>query len=234
MDMRNALTFFLLLLGSSSWAGWIMNPSRFASEGEDYSDIIAYHNCDSNSANLTKAGGSATVTYDPGILSVGGVIGNAWDNNNDGYDDVQFVVDGNMDYASGRIGFYFTPQENAAGIMIYISTTTGDLISYFYAQWTTPDDMVINFKGTGANCTGANFSTGTAYFMEFKFNGNTVTVYKDGTGICGATDTDAYVPVTIHLGSIDGNAWDAHYDQFISTSDPDRSLYAVKDVTNFE
>lgn len=228
MRLISFFSLCVLLIQTNCFGGVII-----ASYSSDYSDIIFYHDCDAkDSAN--KAGGSSTVTYtanwDLVVATHGGsaIQGtDSWDQDNDGFDNAPFETSGNIDFSGGRLGFYFRPQEQAAGRMCF---TNG---SDFTASWLTPDDLRVVYMGTTIDVTTANFSNGTTVFMEFKFVGTAITIYVNGSAKASGTGSGTPDDSTISIGAVDGNAWDAHYDQIISSNDENRDLYAVRDITDF-
>lgn len=241
--MKRFLQFIivgLFLCPLGVFAGGLLLDSHRFGGGSSYTDIIGYHDANAKD-DLNKSGGSATVTYtanfdlatDNGETPILGT--DSWDQDNDGYDHAYFETSGNIDFSGGRIGFYFEPLENAAGRLVYTSTNTdGSDPKDFDVKWLTPDDLQISYMGTTENFTDVNFSTGTAYFLEFKFTGDTLELFVDGvsqgTVVGSGTPDDTY----IFFGAFDGNAVDGLYDQIICTNDEDRDLNAIKDVTNFD
>ena len=225
----------LICFFSIAW----MNPyisGIGTSSAVDYSDIIFYHDCNALD-NANKSGGSATIAYDSGwdlLVSTNGgtaILGaDSWDNDNDGYENISFAISGNVDFASGRIGFYFRPQELATGYVCF--TDMYDLI----LRYDNNNDMTLIYLGAqiydidnGASA----LSIETLYYIEIEFNGTSATIYVNGNNEGTVNGTGVVDDTDFRMGARDGNQWDAHYDQLISSNDPERDLNAIKDITNF-
>ena len=243
MIRRLILLVPLLVVSALARAGMVhQGPNKAAlkpATSTDYSYVTFYENCDSTSTTATKATGSATIGYNTMSLatlqSTAPILGvDSWDNNNAGYKYARIATAGNVSFTNGRVGLYFKPEELNSGYILFTTTTTdGSGTRGFYAQWLTPDDIQVNLNGTGTNFTSANLVAWTTYYLEFRFDGSVVNLYINGSAqspaTLGATNTDTY----LYFGTYNGNQWDALYDQIICTNDSTKSIYLIKDVTNF-
>lgn len=213
-------------IGGSDWSA--------AGGGEDYSDITFYHNTEAL-GDATKSAGSGTVTYNAGILleTTLPIVGSgSWDNNNDGWDNTVFSLASNLDMTNGRIGFYTRFNEMASGAICW-----ADVTNDFIVKYSSTENLSVTWRGKTTGlliALGLTLSTGVDYFWEFKFDGDTVTIYLDGNlkGTQTST-TQAITSSTMNNFSLDGNAWDMFQDQIICSSDKDRDIYAIRNTTDF-
>jgi len=202
---------------------------------EDYSDIIFYHDCDAKD-DANRALGSASVTYDAGILveTSNPIHGTgSWDNNNDGWDNLSFNIASNMDFTNGcRIGFYHKAIELNYGTLAW--TNNND----FEIDWSHIDADHYDFLVMGSTRNVTMLQQGVTQFIEVKFEnvaGNQkITVYFDGVSKGSTTGTGLINDTTFNFFSDDANAWDSHVDQVIISNDINRDLYKLRNVTNFD
>jgi len=232
--MKKLLVILLLLLmvtpvyAGNQNAMSVIARKKAGGGATDYSDILFYFNCDSDTTGTSPQKGSGTITIDANILlnTTDKIVGTGClDQNNDGYDNWLWTATSNVDFASGRIGFYFNPQELNTGNCIH---SVGDDLIFRY----TGGNQALTFLGTTTNIT-TGMSIGNWYFLEFKTVGTTCTMYVDGVSKGSATGTGSVNDTVMYMGATDGNAWDQLWDQVITTNDPDRDLNAVKSVTDF-
>jgi hypothetical protein len=197
-----------------------------------YSDIIFYLNCDADSGNAQKAGGSATVTWDAGILlnETDEIVGTGCvDQNNDGSDDFDFEISGNVDFDSGRIGFWFNPQEALTNAGRIVTSIGND---FYVIANTANGNISVIYLGT-TNDNNGSFEVGTWTFLEFRFNGTECKAYQDGNLIATVNGTGSVDDTVLSFMAQDANALDQLIDNIISSNNPDRDLYAVRTVTDF-
>lgn len=202
-----------------------------------YPDVIFYHNCDAL-GNAQKAGGSATITYTAGwsLATLNGetpILGpDSWDQNDDGYDRAYIETAGNIPFSGGRIGFYIQPRELATGRAVATHSGIGTATTSFVLYNAGDSRLYFLFMGQTDN-PDVGLSVGVTAFVEVKFVGNDATLYVDGEEVVTLNGSGTPSEGYLAFGAVDGNAWDALYDQVICTNDPDRSLYAIRNVTSF-
>ena len=224
------LLFILLLLVTPIHAiitASAVNPGVFTAsevgEGDDYADITFYHDAEALD-NANYGADSVVVSYNSGILitSGDGIVGESWDNNNDGFDKIS--VTQTIDYAGGRIGFYWEPQEVAAGRIAWGNNDD------WYIEYVSASTTRFRYQGTTNDKT-TTFSIGVQYFIELKFTGSNMEIFIDGVskGTVAGTGT---ADDTLRLFSNDGNAWDAYIDQVFMSNDETRDLNAIRTCTD--
>lgn len=234
MQIRKTVGSLIIVLLLCGWGQWelVRRAQPAVSSGADYSDILFYSNCDSNTSGQTPQKGSGTIEIDAGILlntsdEVAGT--GCLDQNNDGWDSFYLTASGNFSYLNSRIGFYWNPQEELtnAGVIIY---SFGN--DFFIMVDTVHQNIQGSFRGTSENNIGS-FSVGTWYFIELKFSGSSMEVFVDGLSVSTITGSGTFNDTVIRFGAIDGNAFDQLWDQIIISNNNTRDLNAVKAVTNF-
>lgn len=212
-----------LLAGSVTFFRMSATTGGGEEPGGSYDDITFYHDADATD-DANYAVGSAVLSFGAGILIKTGVVGNAWDQNDDGYDNVAISTPSNLDWGGSRLGFYYIPQEIADGY-IWHGDTVDNYVMYVNATTTR-----FEFGGIAEDVT-TSLSAGTTYFMEFVFSGTSAEWLIDGASvqtISGATEPS----VGLTFFAVDNNAWDAHIDQVFISSNTARDLNAIKDCTN--
>ena len=219
-----------------------------ALSGGSFADILFYSNCDSVTSGQAPQKGVGTITVGASwTSSTTAVVGNSWANNNTGnaggrisFSTSTTPANLNIDMAKGRIGFYFYPLESGA-------SSDGDPL-YGNGATTAPKWFWQNVSGTNSwsykdkQIASFSLTANTWQFVEFAWDSAETTlgapckVIVDGvtSGTCsaGSTGLDP-APSSIRLGGIDGNGFNALYDQIIISNDPLRDLNAVKNTTSF-
>lgn len=222
------LILALFLLVETAGAQSIHQSLAFVAreKASSYSDITWEHNCDAL-GDAQIAVGSATVTYDAGILlnesdQTQGT--GCFDSNDDDYDEIKFNQSGNFSYTNSRIGFHFNPQELSTGRMIEM---TGDLSITF----TSGTYVYASYRGSGNQLIDLGVSTSTWYYIELEFNNTVMTVYVNDVEKGNATGSDAWTSTTITFFAPPGRtAWDYLLDRMRISNDHTRDLYAIKDI----
>lgn len=206
--------------------------ARKNSSGVDNANITFYHDADAlDNANCSD--GSGTVTYDGGILlgtSSPAVGTGYWDNNNDGFDDLSFAISGNVDFSGGRIGFWHKPNEGGTNAGRVVWTDGGDFV--LQASSSLDGTFSITYLGNTDTSFGS-FSTGTWQYIEVEFNGSSVETFINDVSVDSRSGTGSVNDTTFHFASINGAAWDSHYDNIVISTDPNEDLYSRRNDTDF-
>ena len=228
-------TCFILLSTSSALCGIVIGNYYVSPVGcaGGCSDIIAYHNCDAL-GDLTKYTGSATVGYDASFAldtSTQAVGTGSWQGNGTTYDVITIPIASNVDLTNGRIGFYLRIDNTSTTGHVLTATTTTDVRMTYYNS----GSFRVYYMGTDDYLNYGTLTQGVWYFMEMAFDSgtDTVTVYKDGVSIGTVTGSTAITSTNLYFGDAIGNATPMAIDQFISSSDNARDIYAVRATTNF-
>lgn len=193
-----------------------------------------YHNADSLSTTPTI--GTGAIIFSEGILleTTDPISGaGSWDNNNDGWDRITIPVDGNLDWDNGEIGFYFRPNENNDGRLVYAEGATGDFEIKYHSETT----ISFNYKDIGSTCNhGMTTFDGTvAYHIRVKFtSGTNIEIFIDGESVCqGSGATGTIEAPWISLSAADAYQWDGVFDQVMMNVDDTFNTYTNRDKTSF-
>lgn len=193
-----------------------------------------YHNADSLSTTPTI--GTGTITFTAGILleTTDPISGTgSWDNNNDGWDKIIIPVDGNIDWDNGEIGFYFRPNENSYGWLVFAEGAADDfgLLYHNATEFRFDYKDIVGFCNHGMT----TFDGTVAYHIRVKFtSGTDIEIFIDGESVCqdsGATGT--IEATSISLGAADGYQWDGVFDQVMMNVDDTFNTYTNRDTTSF-
>lgn len=219
--------------------------------GIDYSDILFYHgfetSADCTLNNAEYSAGDATPTCQSGV-AISTTMAFAGTNSLSvptDYDRMEFDISAGdiVDHVSGRIGFAFHPTVGTIGATVYRAFyDANNYIQVALYDGIEPLKMRVTYMAGG---TSAVFDTtdiinlDTDQYVELKVDqgsvGNDFEVFVNGVSV--ATDDTATgvwggTPTVMALGDVDGVQAPYYLDQFYSSSDPERDLYALRNLTN--
>lgn len=218
--------------------------------GSSYSDIKVYFDCESDSTPQTPSkGGTNSVTISSPWTVDTGMIGNALNNANDGFEQITiatYTASGGtqIDWQNGRVGFYFMPLESGSstgsdGNPVWATNTAGG--KWFFDK-VLSNSPIFYYGDVSTSVSATSLTAGSTTYIEIAWDydssslGAPCKIYKDGVlaATCGSFSS-ATVPVatTMKFSGFDGNQWWSKYDQILISSDPSRDLYSIRDLTSF-
>lgn len=251
--MRVILAVLILAISSQLAYGMQLFAGRPpAAAGGSYSDIVFYNSLETSTTcadcDADKSAEDSTPTCVSGT-NISTVIYQVGSNGLDvstAYDQFEFDIFSAdiVDHLSGRIGFYVyfdtTYMHNASLFRVYYDASNYILLSTAISSGNRLR-LTYNAGGTAtAFNTTVTFSVDTWYFVEAVWNkggaGNDYQIIVDGGTPATddtATGTWGGTPTVFEIGEVNGNTSNVFLDQILSSTDPERDLEAIKDLTSF-
>lgn len=240
----------LLLVPSLSFGGMLIRGSG-GGGGDSYSDILFYHSFETSSDctlnNADYSAGDATPTCQSGVTIATSpvALGTYSLGVPSDYDRMVFDISNGdiVDHLSGRIGWwvYITSVGGLGGSFVDIRYDASNYIQVeTYSAAPASIRMIYSAGGTAAAWTTATnpLTLNGWHYIEAEWNqgaaGNDFELFVNGVSVGtndGATGTWAGSPVTLSIGENNGTAMNYNMDQFYSSDDPARDLYAERNST---
>lgn len=201
----------------------------------EFSDITYYHNCDSDGP-ATIHGGDNDLSCTLKIEDVNPVNGTPYwkkDGNGDlgfAYASESYV--GNFSIEEGRIGFYHYYDYDSVSLQYVIQDSLSSIYDGRFRMVVEGGSLTVNFHEAMEVIENV-IPDKIWYFLEMKFTNKVLTVYIDGE-IIGVFEIgrDYKLPDrSLRFGLGDDGIM--AYDQILATNDPERSLYEIRDKTEF-